>query len=111
MTDSQKIERLAEFMGFGFAIHSHGVSVNTNGSGVNLSLSGVLLDKIWNPLTDWNHWRQVEEKVIYTPDLNLAFTEFFGGNNTDEAVTGYIQSSLPVRVDFLLAALDSLSAK
>ena len=56
MTDQEIIERLAEFMGWG---------------GARIDLDGVWMLKTrslggfyWNPLKDWNHWRQVELKIM-----------------------------------------------
>ena len=30
----------------------------------------------WNPLTDWNHWRQVEQEVMEDEDLWNAYWDF-----------------------------------
>lgn len=59
---------------------------------------------------DWCMWRRLEEKLIYMPKVNLSFTEQFSGNNTDEAVEGYIQSDLRTRCLALLSALDSINS-
>ncbi len=109
MTDSQKIERLAtEVMGWRTEADNEPDTDNTpwywwvdeNGHEYECTT--------WNPLTDWNHWRQVEEKVRVTYKLNTSFYEYFEGNNCNEAVDNYIGTDLPTRVDDLLAALDSL---
>lgn len=63
---------------------------------------------VWSPLTDWNHWRQVEEKVMEDEKLIKAFMA--------QLVTGtgkasrywhthpYLKANLPTRVDALSAA-------
>lgn len=60
----------------------------------------------WNPLTDWNHWRQVEEKVIETEWAWSQLVDYFrrwGGG-----WIGYMKADLPTRCRSLIAALDSL---
>ncbi len=128
MTEQQKIERLAtEVMGWGkkhvkdnpelsFQWWSDGeptfkywkdVTVGEVDDMVHNSMVPEQADDIhalmWNPLTDWNHWRQVEEKVMEDERLKAWFFADF----CDEIET-YLQADLPTRVDALLAALDSL---
>jgi hypothetical protein len=61
----------------------------------------------WNPLTDWNHWRQVEKRVMEDEDL----WELFCINccRPKSCLIGnYMQANLPTRIQALIAALDSL---
>lgn len=87
MSNAQKIERLAvEVMGW----------------------TGIVLEtmpKDWNPLADWNHWRQVEEKVMEDTELANIFLW-----PDPHSMQQYIEADLPTRVDSLIAALDSLKA-
>ena len=67
----------------------------------------------WNPLTDWNHWRQVEEKVMEDEDL---FDEYRGQlfdlarAESPHLLTGaesMIRSDLPTRGRALYSAFQS----
>ncbi len=60
---------------------------------------------IFDPLTDWNHWRQVEEKVM--EDEKLA-KELFYEQTISWTTTSYVKADLPTRVDALIAAHQSL---
>jgi hypothetical protein len=64
--------------------------------------------KIWNPLTDWNHWRQVEEKVMEDEYL---FGEYLDNicNEEDDNEIAVMKADLPTRCKALLAALSSHS--
>lgn len=100
-TQVEKIERLAEFMGWKKReLHDTFRSPYWESDG-----EFVVWLEVWNPLTDWNHWRQVEEKVMEDEDL----WNWFMADFCDE-VTTYVQADLPTRVDALLSALDSLKS-
>jgi hypothetical protein len=62
----------------------------------------------WNPLRDWNHWREIEE-YLYTQHSLLFWaylkTPYF---NPTEA---YITTPLHIRCIALINALDSLPKK
>jgi hypothetical protein len=74
----------------------------------------------WNPLTDWNHWRQVEEKVMENQTLWLEFRrqynlwskqDDFRADNYDHHWKVYMKADLPTRCRALLSALDSISSQ
>lgn len=78
-----------------------------------------ILPQIFNPLTDWNHWRQVEEKIMedrkilesYIEEvvgvlLTRHIVEFQKGNFSSAALM--LLADLPTRCKALLAALDSI---
>lgn len=113
MTDTERIQRLAtEVMGWheGKARHC-GVcrwwwdEAEENYMGAKYARCDDY-DEVWNPLTDWNHWRQVEEKVMEDETLFFEFSVVLA----DSFGTPLIRADLPTRVDALLAALDSLKA-
>lgn len=138
-TQAEKIERLAtEVMGWHYE-EGHPLDVRhkiifwRDSVGLVNRVNGKHLVKermsdkddrccIWNPLTDWNHWRQVEEKVMRNPDLWATFimrlwknkpaslpnTELTSYEDDMLGVATCMNTDLPTRVDALLAALDSL---
>lgn len=58
----------------------------------------------WNPLTDWNHFRQVEEKVMEDEQLfNVYRIEL------EKSFGGIIAADLPTRISALIAAHQSLT--
>jgi len=71
----------------------------------------------FRPLKDWNHWRQVEEKVMEDQQLTIALykvlmdmrghTENVGDNSFD-IWNAWVRYDLPTRCKALLSALDSL---
>src|SRR4051794_20013002 len=61
----------------------------------------------WNPLTDHNHWRQVELEMMETgwrASLRSHFLEQF------ENIAEYIEADLPTKVARLISAHQSLYA-
>lgn len=58
----------------------------------------------WNPLTDWNHWRQVEEKVFNDEKLVAALNTVIGNYASDR----WMRSDLPTRARALYLAYQSL---
>ncbi len=65
----------------------------------------------WNPLTDWNHWRQVEEKVMEDEKLYRYYcfevSKSTGGAGAF-AVDRAIAADLDTRCDALIAAHQEL---
>lgn len=59
----------------------------------------------WRPDEDWNHFRQVEEKVM---EDSLLYTYFIQHDTFDSWIGDYMKADLPTRVKALLSALDSL---
>lgn len=128
MTDSQKIERLAEFMGWesgqnhdfehpeygrwvcrkcGYSIRSHSFPAFAG-----KECGGWNGEGNFSPLTDENDFRMVLLKVMENLKLFDTFCYRFSSENTSiRRVERYMKASLPARVDALLAAIDSLSAK
>ena len=80
---------------------------------VKLYLDGsghcVQQDDTWFPLTDWNHWRQVEEKVMET---KLLWSQFLCAiRETDPKLNlcgEYMKTDLPTRVSCLISAHQEL---
>lgn len=63
----------------------------------------------FDPLDDWNQWRQVEERVMENPPL---FYEFMNDDrwNNEQGIplaNWYIQSDLPIRAQALFLAVSS----
>jgi hypothetical protein len=68
----------------------------------------------WNPLKDWNHWRQVEEKVMVDNPLRTAYVKKFllgtaSKNNGLGCAKIMIGLDLPTRVSALIAAHQELN--
>lgn len=105
MSDPQKIERLAtEVMGWTWRPREQ----YPNGAEYWCDSNGICHTQIiWNPLTDWNHWRQVELKVMEDNDLWLRFVRDSKGFTYE--MSDYMKMDLHTRVDALIAALDSSS--
>lgn len=61
----------------------------------------------WNPLTDWNHWRQVEEKVMKDDGFAYKFKKYFWDDAFDP-FADYMKADLRTRCLALIAALDAL---
>lgn len=69
----------------------------------------------WNPLTDWNHWRQVEEKVMQNPDRFKAFVKQLEivcepsmQQSSWTIARLYVRADLPTRARALYLAYQSL---
>lgn len=64
----------------------------------------------WNPLTDWNHWRQVEERVIENQSLLWNYIDELacGDVGKQSGLRELIEANLTRRVDCLIAAHSSL---
>ncbi len=57
----------------------------------------------WNPLVDWNHWRQIEEQLMEDgkSPLMKEYLRYFDGKGH------YMGSDLRERADALIAALSA----
>jgi hypothetical protein len=60
----------------------------------------------WNPLTDWNHWRLVEKKVMEDEELWLYYCTDLQRMHT--SLTKMMEADLPTRADALISAHRSL---
>jgi len=65
----------------------------------------------WNPLTDWNHWRQVEEKVMEDEKLLERYVHKVCLFCHAHGLSTVMRPDLPERVDALLSALNSHEAR
>ena len=100
-SDSAIVERLAvEVMGWVKGFEDDGRLYWSTGENA--------MQDTWNPLTDWNHWRQVEEKVMGMQFDHLFFRLITMRGRNSNGFVNYIESDLPTRCRALLAALDSL---
>lgn len=100
LTDEQKIAYLAEkIMGWKIIRYETEPRQMWIASGFAISVSE------WNPLTDWNHWRQVEEKAMGKGNgpLWLDFVKSF------RSISSYMDADLPTRVDALILAHSSIN--
>lgn len=84
MTDKQKIEWLGEFA----------------------DMQPWAVDDGWNPLTDWNHWRQVEEKVMENDRLLYKYIQFFW-NKQEQWGQKFVKADLPTRAKALFLTLNA----
>lgn len=74
---------------------------------------GAIRRSHWNPLENWNHWRQVEEKVMEDCHLWTKFSFIFAedpemGNGL---MIEYMHADLPTRVSALISAHQELYGK
>lgn len=93
MTNQEIITKLAEFMGYGYDLASEGYVWDPEE------------DKQvrFNPLKDWNAWRQVEEKVMEDRNLWGKFTEEYEGGGW--ALRDYMKEDLLTRCKALISIL------
>lgn len=99
MSDKQKVEWLATFMGW----KSHG--------GDKIEIHPMRAIRTWNPLTDWNHWRSVEMKVMADSELFEAFLmqiDMGRGVGWEDRVARLCRAELPTRAKALFLAFHSL---
>lgn len=62
----------------------------------------------WNPLTSWDAWRQVEERLLVDNILTLAFFRYCKrGDSTKSFVENYMQADLRTRCRAALKAVRS----
>jgi hypothetical protein len=90
MNEQQTIERLAEFMGYDVIDTDH-LQALYRGERRQITY--------FAPLKDWNHWRQVEEKVMES-DWRGIFMEKF-----NRQLPEYLQADLPTRCRALVSVL------
>lgn len=65
----------------------------------------------WNPLSDWNHWRQVSEEIGFKPENNILAVEFrrvLVSMVGDDVIGGMLNADLPTRARALYLAFSSL---
>ena len=55
---------------------------------------------LWNPLTNWNHWRQVEERIMESEELSMRYTVKLGN-----LLPGHLQWKAELRTRCLAALL------
>ncbi len=101
LSDEQLIEKLAvEVMGWEDASYFEGRNKRKEWKpyGVNpyTPISGT-----WNPLTDWNHWREVEEKLMSN---DMRFVKFCW-HHFRWAMRKYIETDLRTRCVIALLAV------
>lgn len=115
MTDTQKVEWLAEFMGWTKHQDGNEWMWDRRRSPQESSLGGENRAKgkrrfviSFDPLTDWNHWRQVEEKVMEDDKLHCKFIEsvvdVYRGPRGQ--VEDYMKADLPNRAKALYLAMN-----
>lgn len=63
--------------------------------------------KYWNPLTDWNHWRQVEEKVMEDDRLMKRYGTSLRREMENVGMTYYFMPNLRTRTKALFLALNA----
>jgi len=79
---------------------------NPNSDTVDLGKDDVkILIGAWNPLKDWNHWRQVEEKIMEDGDLFGKLVMSFGKDLFGQNIIKYLQADLPTRCKALCSVL------
>ena len=65
----------------------------------------------WNPLTDHNHWRQIEERLRDNWQLQQKFFANFMLAGADKGLMVYLEADLRTRCEVLLETLASPSSK
>ena len=102
LTDQQIIERLAEFMGWTKLYTDRGFDWKGE---YKIMADG----NDWNPLQDWNHWRQVEEKMMEDVGDNdtyyREYLKYFECPNADDCIVLYMKADLPTRCKALVSVL------
>ena len=103
--DTKIIERIATFMGWDWSTDE-----STDDEDITLYFTRGRNDTIhvkaenWNPLQDWNHWRQVEERIMESP---IILSKFLQNLSTDNKlkIEDYMKSTLSDRCTALLNTL------
>lgn len=118
MTDTEIIERLADFMGWEEFIGKtccpkchEWYPTSEYKHWVRKDNKGYSADGEWNPLRSWNNWRDVEMKVMEDKDLLSKYIlELKHHCHSTWALLSdhLVQADLPTRCTALLSALDSL---
>ena len=115
MTREEKIEKIAEFAGvnldtYGMRFYNES---NPASDTVDLGKPDVkILFGSWNPYEDWNHWRQVENKIMNGEELFKQIAEEIPMGKApwpmradDALLLNYIYSTLEERCDTLIFIL------
>lgn len=98
MTDEEKVSFLAtKVMGWEVIKGAYYYYVDPNGEETQT------VDE-WNPLTDHNHWREVEEKIMEDRKLLSAFLGKIETWSKDE-MHSYLNADLPTRCKAAFLAL------
>lgn len=112
MSDQQKVEWLATFMGYKKPTNPDEVEI----SDIDTYDFGTRTLWVWKSksemiglryLDDWNHWRQVEERIMEDENLWRAFLTEKDGFTTE--VSEYMRKDLPTKAKDLYVAFQSLS--
>ena len=98
MSDQAIIERLAEFMGW--------KKVNMEWGDIMFQKPPLKICFPFDPLHDWNDWRQVEEKVMKNKELFELVLHQFWNDKGEYGAYHYVLADLPTRCKALCAALD-----
>jgi|CXWL01.1.fsa_nt_gi hypothetical protein len=123
LTDDQLIEKLAvDVMGWQnvwcMKCHNTGMHLGkyrmpcrdcASWRGLGLTLP----PRPWNPLTDWNHWREVELKLMEDETLWHDFLKALSAITGDitHHIGVYMEADLPTRVSALISAHQELYGK
>lgn len=111
MTDEERITFLAEKVMGWYKEHSHytgGVwNWEKEGKPVCVATDNrpMMGKQVWNPLTDWNHWRELEEKIMEDDAIADIFFESVTGYSEGIKIFGhdlywlnrYLCADLPAR--------------
>lgn len=105
MTAQEQIEYVAtKMMGWKRHTYSSGLSEWCDRTGARFFFTSALG---WNPLEDWNHWRQVEERIM-EDGKGLLIKKFMA---TFDGKFDYLGADLEHRVSALIAAHQELYGK
>ncbi len=118
MTDQEIIERLAKFMDWMpcadvFKGDLGWINKDIK-EGIPFTEDCIKAPVDWNPLKDWNHWRQVENKIM---ENNNIWADFMGTFDVsylpeqscpDTTVLKYCLAGLPTRCKALISVLPKI---
>ena len=113
-TEAEKLEWLAtEVMGWKRGAHPDGITARAEWWYIgSVAIRPAYKNRsrgVWNPLTDWGHWRQVEEKVMEDGRLHIAYTFQFDQYGAPlNPIMAYLKTDLPTRAQVLYNAYSSL---
>lgn len=109
-TPKEKIAYLAEFMGF--EVLPQGKEAEEWTDNVLVKYPDGHVTQHWNPLKDWNHWRQVEERALRNEILfakyAIRFVKENGGTLELAMLTWRMANAdLPEKTDAMISAIES----
>ncbi len=106
MTEQESIEYLARFMGWREIKNWKEDGDIYQWEAYEDGGWGIIEDRHWNPLTDWNHWRQVEEKVMEDQELkNEYISKLIEEVECSTAgACDYMKAELATRISALISA-------